>query len=134
VRRWDVAALVYTTMFVLLGMIASVQLWSLANLQRGLLEATEALDLYLPLRLARSREARGLRRLLAGSPDPLLVEHLARAALRRVPYSELRRLSDQPWREVEQGRHVPLAAAELRRLGLRPPAGWRADTAEPRGG
>jgi hypothetical protein len=198
-RRWDVAVLAYTALFVLLGVVAGVQLWSLADLQRGLLEATEALDLtaraiallgevplvgegadqlagsvrdtsaqvrtsaaaaasdiralavvvglaivlvpvlpvlvlYLPLRLARSREVRGLRRLLAGPPDPLLVEHLARAALRRVPFAELRRVSEQPWRDVEQGRHEALAAAELRRLGLRPPAGRRADAAESRGG
>ena len=198
-RRWDVATLGYVALFVVLGVSAGVQLWSLAELNRGLLEASQALDLtaraiallgevplvgngadelagsvrdtstqvrasaaaaaadvrtlavilaaavvlvpvvpvlmlYLPLRLARAREVRGLRRLLAGPADPLLVEHLARAALRRVPYSELRRVSRQPWRDVEQGRHVPLAAAELRRLGLRPPAGWSADAAEPRRG
>jgi hypothetical protein len=38
-----------------------------------------------------------------------------------VPYAQLRRVSRQPWRDVEQGRHEHLAAAELRRLGLRPP-------------
>ncbi len=92
------------------------------------------LALYVPLRVARAREVRGLRRLLAGPADPMLVEHLARAALRRVPYSELRHVSGRPWRDVEQGRHVALAAAELRRLGVRPPAAWSADDAGPQHG
>jgi hypothetical protein len=81
---------------------------------------------YLPLRLARRRELRALRRLLRGPVDPMLVEHLARAGLRRVPYSELRRIGPRPWLDVDQGRHHPLAAAELRRLGVRPPAEWTA--------
>jgi hypothetical protein len=42
----------------------------------------------------------------------------AAGALRQVP--------GLPWQGVEQGRR--LAAAELKRLGLRPPLGW-ADTA-----
>jgi hypothetical protein len=189
VRRWDVVAMAYVVVSVALGMVAGVQLWSLAELHRGLLEAAQALELtsraialvgnipvigdgadelagsvrdtsvqvrtsavtaaadvralavvvgvalvlvavvpvlalYLPLRLARSREVRGLRRLLVGQPDPLLVEHLARAALRRVPFAELRRISGQPWRDVDQGRHEALAAAELRRLGVQPPVEW----------
>jgi hypothetical protein len=47
---------------------------------------------YVPLRLARRRELRGLRRLLTGPIDPSLVAHLAHAAVRRVPYTDLRRL------------------------------------------
>lgn len=82
------------------------------------------LGLYVPMRLARRREERGLRRLLAGPVDPMLVEHLARAAVARVPYRELRRVSTTPWRDVEGGRHRLLAAAELRRLGLAVPQGW----------
>jgi hypothetical protein len=80
--------------------------------------------LHLPLRLARRRELRGLRRMLAGPADPLLVEHLARAAVRRVPFAELRRVSPHPWRDLEQGHHTALAGAELRRLGVEPPAAW----------
>ncbi len=68
--------------------------------------------LYVPLRMARQQELRGLRRLLADQPDPVLI---------------LRRVSGAPWRDVDQGRHLPLAAAELRRLGLRPPPGWSRD-------
>ncbi len=52
--------------------------------------------LYLPLRMARRRELRGLRRLLSGPVEPMLIEHLARAAVRRMPYGELRRISLPP--------------------------------------
>jgi hypothetical protein len=79
---------------------------------------------YLPLRVARAREVAGLKRKLAGWTDPMLVEHVADAALSRVPFAELRHVSGQPWQDVEQGRHRPVAVAELTRLGLRPPAGW----------
>jgi hypothetical protein len=90
----------------------------------ALLPTVPLVALYLPLRVARAREVAGLKRKLAGPVDPMLVEHLAHAALTRVPYSELRHVSGRPWQDVEQGRHRPLAAAELKRLGLRPPAGW----------
>ena len=188
-RRWDALAVLFTLVFVGLGAGAAWQVWSLAELDRSLLQAADALDLtaravglvgqlpvvgsgagqlagsitdtaaqvranattaraqvhvlavvlgaavallavvplvafYLPLRVARARELAGLRRKLAGTVDPMLVEHLAHAALRRVPYSALRRVSPQPWRDVEQGCHEHLAAAELRRLGVTPPSGW----------
>ena len=93
----------------------------------ALLPTVPLVAVYLPLRVARAREVAGLKRKLAGPVDPMLVEHLAHAALNRVPYSELRHVSGRPWQDVEQGRHRPLAAAELKRLGLRPPPGW-ADT------
>ena len=191
-HRWDATATVYVVVVVGAGLFAGRQIWSLAELHRGLLDAADALDLtaraigllgqvpligsgadqlagsvadtsaqirtsavaaradvrslalvigaaiallpivpvlvlYVPLRMARQRELRGLRRLLADQPDPVLIEHLARAALHRVPYAELRRVSGAPWRDVDQGRHLLLAAAELRRLGLRPPPGWSRD-------
>ena len=93
----------------------------------ALLPIVPLVTFYLPLRIARAREMAGRRRKLAGRADPMLVEHLARAALRRVPYSRLRRVSVRPWQDVEQGRHRHLAAAELRRLGLRAPPDWVAD-------
>lgn len=189
-RRWDLAAALCGTLVVVLGFLAGLQVWQLAELHRGLLGAAEALDttsralglledvpivgggadelagevattaaqvragalgarsdvrtlglllmvgivvlgllplllVYLPVRLARTRELRGLRRHLAAEPpDPLLVEHLARAALRRVPFGDLRRVGDRPWRDVDEGRHHELAAAELRRLGVPPPPAW----------
>lgn len=88
------------------------------------LPAVPLLLVYLPLRLARRRELRGLRRMLRGPVDPVLVEHLARAGLRRVPFRDLRRISTQPWLDADRGRHRHLAAAELQRLGVTPPPGW----------
>lgn len=88
---------------------------------------------YAPLRIARGRELRGLRRMLHGPVEPALVEHLARAAVRRVPYRELRRVSPHPWLDVEQGRHGHLAAVELRRLGIRSPAWLTPVPAPPHG-
>ncbi len=199
VRRWDAVVVAYAIAVVGAGLFAGRQIWALAELHRGLLDAADALDLtaraigllgqvplvgsgadqlagsvaetsaqvrtnaattranvrslavavgatiallplvpvlgvYVPLRLARYREVCGLRRLLTGRPDPVLVEHLARAALHRVPYGELRRNIDDPWRALDQGRHLPLAAAELRRLGLRPPPTWRPDEQRVPGG
>lgn len=96
----------------------------------GVLPLPLLLGCYLPLRLARSREVRGLRRLVRGPVDPLLVEHLAHGAVARIPYAELRRVSPAPWRDLDAGRHRHLAAAELARLGVAPPPGWR-DTDPP---
>ncbi|MHA6783329.1 hypothetical protein ACVGOW_20400 [Pseudonocardia saturnea] len=90
----------------------------------GLLGLVPVVALWLPLRLARRRELRGLRRMLSGPVDPALVEHLARAAVRRVPYGELCCISPRPWLDLEHGRHTALALAELRRLGVTPPPGW----------
>jgi predicted PurR-regulated permease PerM len=80
--------------------------------------------MYLPLRIARSRETRALARLLRQPAELLLVEHLAHAAVNRLPYSQLRRLTPTPWRDLEQGHHHHLAAAELRRLGVPVPPEW----------
>ncbi|MGH3977291.1 MAG: hypothetical protein ACRDS9_28850 [Pseudonocardiaceae bacterium] len=90
----------------------------------ALLAVVPVAVLYLPLRLARRRELRELQRMLSEPIEPMLIEHLAREAVRRVPYRELRRMSQHPWRDLGRGDHVHLAAAELRRLGLPPPRGW----------
>jgi hypothetical protein len=79
---------------------------------------------YLPLRLARIRQIRALRRLVRGRPDALVVEHLARQAATRLPLGDLRRVSRSPWQDLADGRHHRLAAAELRRLGLVAPPDW----------
>jgi hypothetical protein len=49
----------------------------------ALLPTVPLVALYLPLRVARAREVAGLKRKLAGSVDPMLVEHLAHAARNR---------------------------------------------------
>ncbi|MGH3973799.1 MAG: hypothetical protein ACRDS9_10815 [Pseudonocardiaceae bacterium] len=77
--------------------------------------------LYLPLRLARRRE---LRRMLSEPVEPMRVEPVAHVAIRWLPYSKLRQISQNPWRDVERGDHAHLATAELRRLGLPAPQGW----------
>jgi hypothetical protein len=193
-RWWDIATTVYVVAVVGAGLFAGWQIWTLAELHRGLLDAADALDLtaraigllgqvpvvadgaaqlvrsvtetsaqvrtsagtarsdvrslavvvgatiallpivpvlvlYLPLRVARHRELRGLRRLPADRPDPVLVEHLARGALHRGPFGQLRRLSGQPWSDVDRGQHLPFAA-----VGLRPPPAWDRDQQEARRG
>ena len=74
---------------------------------------------YLPPRLRRGREIRAVNRMRgAAGDDPLFVEFLARRATEQLSYRELGRVSDRPWRDLEEGRHVPLAEAELRRVGI----------------
>ncbi|MDT0352612.1 hypothetical protein [Pseudonocardia charpentierae] len=146
-RRWNRTAAVYMLASPAVDAAVGWPLWSLAELHPSLPEAADALTLtagavavaiallptlplivvYLPLRAASAREVTTLQQKLAGPVDALLVEHVAHAALSRVAYSELRQVSDRPWQDGEQGRHRPLGAAELKRLGLGPSAGW-ADT------
>lgn len=62
----------------------------------ALLAVVPVAVLYLPLRLVRWRQLKKLRRMLSGPIEPMLVEHLAHVAIRRIPYRELRRISPQP--------------------------------------
>jgi hypothetical protein len=76
---------------------------------------------YTPLRLSWSRDVRAVRRSLARfRGDPTFVEFLARRAVTHLSYHRLREISEDPWRDLESGRHVELAKAELARLGLEP--------------
>lgn len=103
----------------------SVQVMAVAvGVAIALLAVAPVAVLYLPLRLARRRELSELRRMLSEPAEPMLIEHLAREALRRVPYRQLRQMSPHPWRDLERGDHLHFAAAELRRLGLPAPRGW----------
>ncbi|CAN5609558.1 hypothetical protein BH24ACT11_BH24ACT11_17980 [soil metagenome] len=84
---------------------------------------TPVVGLYLPLRLQRRRDLANLRDALAADGDsPRLQRYLAGRAIAALPYTKLTRISDDPWRDLETGHTEALAAAELRRLGLRPPA------------
>jgi hypothetical protein len=77
------------------------------------------LALYVPIRWARARDVRAVRRGMAESgEDPAFLEFLARRAMERLPYRVLRDVTPTPWRDLETGRYLPLAEAELRRLGL----------------
>lgn len=86
----------------------------------GIAPTVPILAIYLPFRWARVREVRTIRRAVERSgDDPLLEEFLARRAAENLPYHVLRRVSDNPWRDMEHGRFGPLAQAELDRLGIR---------------
>ncbi len=82
------------------------------------------LAIYLPLRLARRRELVALAMLLRDDPDPLLLAHLAHAAVSRLPYRRLRQLTATPFADLAEHRYHRLAAAELRRLGAEVPHHW----------
>lgn len=92
----------------------------LLALSIGLIPTLPLLGLYAPLRVTWTREARAVRRAVAaGSPDPVLKEFLARRAVLNLPYQELRAVSPDPFRDLEEGRFDELAAREIERLGLR---------------
>lgn len=78
---------------------------------------------YLPARIARRREARAVARSLhepAGSRA--LDAYLAHRAIALLPWDRLRTVTDDPWRDLTDGRLQALADAELHRLGLSRPA------------
>ena len=85
----------------------------------GLVPTLPLLALYAPLRIAWSRDSRAVRRALAArEPDRLLLELLARRALLTRPYADIRAVTEEPFRDLDEGRFRPLAELELRRLGL----------------
>jgi hypothetical protein len=85
----------------------------------GLVPTLPLLALYAPLRVAWSRDARAMRQALAAEEvDPVLLELLARRALLSRSYGDIRAVSDDPFRDIEEGRVRLLAELELRRLGL----------------
>jgi hypothetical protein len=92
----------------------------LLALSIGLIPTLPLLGLYGPLRLAWTRDARGIRRALAASPDdPVLQEFLAQRAVANVHYDDLFAVSRDPFEELKAGRFEALANRELERLGLR---------------
>lgn len=93
----------------------------LIGLAIALIPSLPVLALYVPLRIAWNRERGAIARALRERPDdPLLDEYLARRAVGSLPYSTLRSISDQPWRDLVDGRFRELADAELERLDLLP--------------
>lgn len=89
----------------------------------GLVPTLPLLALYAPLRIAWARDARSVRRAVESrGSDPILLELLARRALLTRPYEQIRAVTSDPFRDLEQGRFGPLADLELRRLGLKPRA------------
>jgi hypothetical protein len=85
----------------------------------GLIPTLPLLGLYLPLRWAWTHDARAVRRAFRSRPnDPLLIEFLARRAVINFSYDHLLSASDQPYRDLEEGRYDALARLELERLGI----------------
>lgn len=74
---------------------------------------------YLPPRIAAARERREIERALAdGHGDQSLERFLAYRAVQNLPFDTLRRVSSDPWADLERGSYRRLANAELTRLGL----------------
>lgn len=95
------------------------QLSILLGLAVALIPTTPVVGLYAPLRSARERERRAIAQVLQGSgADAGFDRYLAERAVRHLPWSEVRRLVDDPWQAVLDGRHRQLADAELARIGL----------------
>ncbi|HET8607838.1 MAG TPA: hypothetical protein VFL66_12530 [Gaiellaceae bacterium] len=81
---------------------------------------TPLLVLYGLLRRGWRRDVASMRQLAAGfDDDEALQRFLARRAVEHMPYRRLHRISDNPWRDLEEGRTEALARAELERMGLR---------------
>jgi hypothetical protein len=77
--------------------------------------------LYLPARVATARERRALRRAVADGSGAALDEVLALRAVTHLPYQAIRAASDDPARDLREGRFDALAAAELRWFGVARP-------------
>lgn len=76
------------------------------------------LALYIPMRIARAREVRAVRRALRAGSGREFEELLAWRALQNLPYHRLRSASPHPRLDIETGRYDRLARAELARLGI----------------
>jgi len=74
---------------------------------------------YLPGRISASRQRRAVEQALAGGQgDQTLERFLAHRAVQNLPFDTLRRVSPDPWADLEEGSYRRLANAELTRLGL----------------
>ncbi|MBA3989478.1 MAG: hypothetical protein H0X54_00325 [Propionibacteriales bacterium] len=98
------------------------QLAVMLGLSIIVMPTTPVVGMYLPLRLARRREISGIRQALAQhGGDARLDRYLAERALDHLPFTSVRSLSPDPWRDIAEGKATKLADAELERLGLRRP-------------
>lgn len=89
-----------------------------------LLPVSPVIGLYLPLRLRHRSYLAEIRRAMGSDTDrPALDAYLAHSALAHMGFADLSRVTPDPARDVAEGRHAALAAAELERLGLAPRPG-----------
>jgi hypothetical protein len=94
----------------------------------ALLPSVPVLAFYLPARLERRRERRALSEALrryGGDPD--FQAFLARRAVGTLDYHRLHEIAPLPWAELADADYQPVAAAELRRLGIDPRVLTRSD-------
>ena len=90
---------------------------TLLGISIAVIPSLPLLVLYLPGRMALERDRRLIRRGLR-EHAPGLQELLATRAVAALPYRRLRAITPDPVRDLREGRHEALAAAELDRLGL----------------
>ncbi|HET8757539.1 MAG TPA: hypothetical protein VFM58_16085 [Solirubrobacteraceae bacterium] len=91
---------------------------TLLGVSIALIPTLPLIAIYVPGRIAATRERRSLRRAVASGRSPALDELLARRALVHLPYHRLRRLSRDPLGDLRAGRHAALADAELEWHGI----------------
>jgi hypothetical protein len=93
---------------------------TLLGLSVALIPSSAILLVYLPVRVARIRERRALRQLLARFGDDAGLDRLlAHRALQTMSYRRLQTgAGDRPWADLAEGRYAELAAAERARLNL----------------
>jgi hypothetical protein len=95
------------------------QLAVLLGLTVALAPVVPVLAPYLPARAGRRREVDTIARLLHDPAHRRTVDfYLAHRALTLLPLHRLCHATDDPWRDLAEGRLRPLADAELSRLGL----------------
>lgn len=94
----------------------------------ALVPSLPLLGVYLPQRLAMSRDRRAIKALVrTGEQRGELAMLLAHRAVVHLPLEALHGVSEHPYEDLRAGRFEALAKAELRRLGLRPPAAPRTE-------
>lgn len=100
------------------------QLSVLLGLAIFLIPVSPVIGLYLPLRLQHRNYLSDIRRAMdSGTDQSALDAYLAHSALAHMGFTDLTRVTRDPARDVAEGRHAALAAAELERLGLAPRPG-----------
>jgi hypothetical protein len=99
------------------------QLAVLLGLMVFLVPVTPVLALWAPVRLRRGRDARMIRKALSDGAGAPLDRYLAHRAMASLPFAEVRAAFEDPEGRLTAAQERALADAELRRLGLRRPAG-----------